>query len=144
MNPRSSQTTGAFTLVELSIASSITTLLAVGMFMGVILLQKSFRACQHHATSQIQQLRLLDYMSLDLRRAVDVHKRADGGFDALIPDFYQAQSGGTSRNIPGHFDLNDTVREPQRNDDRVQYGGAPITVSYYKQGTKVYRRYNGL
>ena len=76
------------TIVELLISSAITAVLASVLAVGLFMTQKSFLAAQHYAKSQCAQLRILDYIALDLRRSLSVTPRSDGGLDLTIPDYY--------------------------------------------------------
>src|SRR5262245_24986910 len=98
------------TLVEILIAMSVTSIMVAGLTLGSMMLHRSFRAVRHHATNQIQQLRLMDYISLDLRRAVKIDKRTDGGMNMQVPSYYIPRV--SSRAIPGYYDVADTPRQP--------------------------------
>jgi hypothetical protein len=113
--------TSGMTVVELLMASAVTSVLTAAMFVGSITLQKSFRASQHYAQSQSSQLRLLDYVSLDLRRALTVQVPQRDRIELTIPNFYNADG---------------SVRDPEiaRGSDGwmgIKYGAAPVNVAYY-------------
>src|SRR5205809_7356711 len=77
------------TLVEVIIAAAITSTLAGIFAISLVTVEQSFAASEHHAASQAAQLRILDYISRDLRRALTVTARAGGnGLDLTIPDYY--------------------------------------------------------
>jgi len=61
-----------FTLVELLIATGISGVIGAALLTGSVIMQKSFAASRHHIDAQAEQLRLIDYMGLDLRRALKV------------------------------------------------------------------------
>jgi type II secretory pathway pseudopilin PulG len=113
----------AFTLAELMVAMSITGLLCGALITGSISLQKSFAASRHHVLAQAEQMRLMDYMNLDLRRALSVSTTTDR-LTLTIPDFY---------------DSSEQPRDPYIKDGRVIYGPVPKTIVYYKEGGVIYR-----
>jgi hypothetical protein len=112
------------------VSAGITSLLAAGMFTAVTAVQKSTAATNHHMRSQIQQARLLDYISRDLRRALTVNVAAKDGEETLkltIPDFYDAAG---------------SPREPVITKGNIVYGDAAgVQVSYVKKGNQVLRRF---
>ena len=121
-----------FTLAELMVSVSVLAILTSALTVGLITVRKSFLASEHHGLSQVRQLRIIDYISLDLRRALTVKARADGGVDLTIPDYY------------ANADTRDrTARLPKVVNGDVRYGDASVPVSYYKRGAKIYRSYNG-
>ena len=113
----------AWTFAELMVAMSISSLLCAGLITGSLVLQKSFIACRHHILAQSEQMRLTDYMNLDLRRALSV-STASGRLTMTIPDYYD------SFNQP---------RDPQIKNGLAVYGSSPKTVTYYKDGATIYR-----
>jgi hypothetical protein len=119
------------TLTETMVSCAVSVVVLGGVVVGLIAFQRSFLASAHHARSQVAQLRLVDCIALDLRRALHVAARSDGGIDVDIPDYYESGSGVTPR-------------QPRLVAGRVTYGTAPLRVSYYRRGESVYRLYNGI
>lgn len=113
----------AWTLAELMIAMSITSLMTAGLIAGAITIQRSFVASRHHVESQAQQMRLMDFMTLDLRRALTVDA-GDGVLTLTIPDYY-----GTDGE----------PRDPHISGGQALYGPTPTTISYYQTGASIYR-----
>jgi type II secretory pathway component PulJ len=120
-------------LTEMLIASAVTAVLAAGLLTGISTLQRSFKASQHHAKSQVEQGRLISYVSRDLRRAISVKIDQFGGAQRLvltIPDFYD------DANHP---------RDPRIRNDEIEYADPAlaepefVTVAFYKQGSTIYR-----
>ncbi len=117
-----------WTLTELMVATSISTMLSAGLITAVISLQKSFLASRHHIIAQSEQMLLLDYMGLDLRRALSVSTSATE-LSITIPDYYNASG---------------TPRDPQIQGSQAAYGPTPKTIRYYKSGTAIYRTEAGI
>ena len=118
-----------FTLPEVLIATSVFSIMAAAIFGVSIAVQKNYRACRHQMRSQSEQMRVLDYMALDLRRALTV-STGDNQLTLTIPDYYTSSG---------------TPRDPVISSGRVVYGDAaqPVTVSYYKQGNTIFRESGG-
>src|SRR5688572_521300 len=83
-----------YTLAELLVSFAVCGVITAGMFTTITALRKSSNASEHHAQSQVQQARLVDYISRDLRRAVKVSvDTIEAGGERLnltIPDYYDA------------------------------------------------------
>lgn len=122
-----SQCSAGWTLSEAMVGMALTSLLSGALITGAIFLQKSFVASRHHIVAQAQQMRLLDYMNLDLRRALTV-STVNGRLTLTIPDYY---------------DSLDEPRDPRIENGLAVYGTSPRTVTYYKEGERVYRSDGG-
>ena len=117
---------------ELLIASAVTCVIAAGMALGMSSLQHSFVAADHHAKSQLEQARLMDYIARDLRRATSV-----------AVDNYQGAQRITLA-IPDYYDGLGLPRDPVIVGSGVTYGNAasPVSISYYKSGSTLFRSIN--
>jgi prepilin-type N-terminal cleavage/methylation domain-containing protein len=129
----------AMTLPEILVATAILSLVTAALMVGITTLQRTFRASQHHAKSQIEQARLLDYVARDLRRALTVAVDTFDGSSRIkitIPDYYDEKGtpDDTSDDVP---------RQPKIVGRTIEYGDAPVNVSYYKQGSTIFRNYRG-
>ena len=116
------------TLLELLFATSITGVMVGGLLVGAVLIQRSFAASRHYLDAQAAQVRLIDYMSLDLRRALTV-STSENQLSLTIPDFYSSDG---------------EPRTPMIQGSSAVYGGAAPSISYYKQGSTIYRRAGGV
>lgn len=121
-------------IVELVVSTAVTSLLAAGMLVGIVTVQRSAKAAQHHAKSQVEQSRLLDYVCRDLRRALTVMVDTHEGTQRIqitIPDFY---------------DTDGQPRDPVISSGSVFYGDRanPVRVAYYKSGSVIYRSVNDI
>ena len=120
-------------LAEMLIAAAVTSVLAAAMLTGISTLQRSFRAAQHHAKSQIEQTRLLSYIARDLRRALTVDVDTFAGSERL------------TLTIPDYYDNANKPRDPRIRNDAIEYGDPalaapdPVTVRFYKSGPTVFR-----
>jgi prepilin-type N-terminal cleavage/methylation domain-containing protein len=129
----------AMTLPEVMVAAAILSLVMASLVVGVSTLQRTFRASQHHSKSQIEQARLLDYVARDLRRALEVSVDTFEGSSRIniqIPDYYD------EKDTPN--DSSDDVPRQARIVGRnIEYGSAPVLVTYYKSGSTIFRDYRG-
>jgi hypothetical protein len=116
------------TLSELMVALAIATGLSAGMVVGAVTIQKSFIASRHYVNGQAQQLRLLDYMNLDLRRALTVNCTG-GQLTLTIPDYYNGLG------VPN---------DPIISNGKVSYGTGTTRISYAKSGSTISRNVNGV
>ncbi len=116
-----------WTLTELLVAVSITTMLSAGLITALVSMQKSFLASRHHIVAQSEQMLLLDYMGLDLRRALSV-TTSTTELAITIPDYYDGAG---------------QARDPQIQGSEAAYGPTPKTVRYYKTGSAIYRNDGG-
>ena len=120
-----------WTLTELMVAMSISTMLSAGLITAIISLQRSFLASRHHIVAQSEQMLLLDFMGLDLRRALSVTTSATE-LTITIPDYYQTVAG------------KEVARDPAIQGSQAVYGPTPKTIRYYKTGTVIYRNEAGV
>jgi hypothetical protein len=118
-----------FTISELLVAATVATVLSAALITGAVVIQKNFIASSRYARNVAQQIRLLDFVSLDLRRALTVTNDSSG-LTVTIPDFYDASG---------------KPRTPLVTSGKVSYGNSasPKVVRYYKQGSSVIRSFNG-
>ena len=118
-----------FTLPEVMIAAAIGGVVIGAFLVAATTLQRAFVATQAYSASKRDQMRLTDYLALDLRRALTVQSTATGNtiLTVTIPDYYD--SDGVPR-IPTISKLVANYGNPN----------APVTVVYSRQGSSVYRK----
>ena len=122
--------TSGHTLVEVLVASACMAILSAGLLVGIMSIQKSYLACSHHVTAQTQQMRLTDYMALDLRRASTV-VTSGSTLTLTIPDYYAVDP------VTGVK----TPRMPTLSGGYAVYGNdanSPV-VRYYQEGEYIKR-----
>src|SRR5688572_734726 len=123
-----------FSLPELLVSATLIAVIAAGLLTTLTALQKSASASQHHATSQLSQARIMDYISRDLRRALSVVVDSTEGGERLTVT------------IPEYRGSDGMPRDPAIIGDSVSYGsaGSSITVTYYRRAGVFYRSVNGV
>jgi prepilin-type N-terminal cleavage/methylation domain-containing protein len=118
-----------FTLVELMLAAAIGAVVCAAGLAALVNLQKSYTATEQYATSLTDQMRLVDYLTMDLRRSKTVNFDADGnGVMLELPDYYYFNASDTKRTYP----LPNTPTVPDDH-SRALYGNAttPPRVYYH-------------
>jgi Tfp pilus assembly protein PilW len=129
MNRRLSS--AGFTITELLVACTLSSLLLAGLVEGALALQRGYSAAQHQILCQEDEMRVIDYITRDLRRAGSVT--------------ISNQNRMLTLTLPDQVDLAaSTLRMPSIVNGVVQYGNTPATVSYYVSGTAFVRKENGV
>lgn len=120
---------GGFTISEMLISGAVASVLSMIMIVGAVVIQRNFIASDRYARNVAHQTRLLDFLAMDLRRALAVSS-VNGQIRITIPDFY---------------DSNGAPRNPVIAGGAIHYGGvgASQQVVYYRDGSKMIRSQNG-
>ena len=128
----------AFTLTEVTMTIAMASVILGAIMVASLTLQKSLQASQDYTNGMAAQLRVMDYIGLDLRRAMTVTAPAGHIFDVQIPDYYDSSSKPRQPNLPptNSFSF-------QNNSYPLYYGTGTIPVSYSQVGTNIVRNYNG-
>ncbi len=108
-----------------------------------VTLQKSFQATSDYTLGLTAQTRVLDYIGLDLRRAITVNgtKTGTDSFDLnmTIPNYYDTSK--PSAPVPRALNMPPTKAS---NGTLLFYGTGTIPVSYRQVGSTIVRIYNGV
>jgi prepilin-type N-terminal cleavage/methylation domain-containing protein len=116
-----------FTLAELSISVAIFSIVSIGLLMGFTSLERSYAATSVYTINHADQLRISDYLAMDLRRATAV----------------QAAQNDTSIYIPSYYDANGAIQTPALDGNgSVYYGdkGSSVKIRYYLSDGSMYRQ----
>ena len=95
--------------------------------MGFTALERNYTAATDFALNHADQMRISDYLALDLRRALAV----------------TAATNDTTIQIPSYYDGNNNPQTPTLDGTGgVYYGasGSYVSVRYYLSGSTIYRR----
>ena len=133
-----------FTLVEVMVSACVAGVILGGLVLGTVALQTVVSAADEYTRASADQLRVLDYVARDVRRATTVTTSADGKtLTVTLPD-YVDMTVNTSGNPPG---LQRIPLITPGSQTPVQYGVGPsytpITVSYFMTGQSVIRQTGG-
>jgi type II secretory pathway component PulJ len=118
---------GGFALSEILISTSIFSAISIGLLMGFVSLERNFVATADFATNHADEMRISDYLALDLRRALAV----------------QTVQNDTTISIPNYYDSSGNPQMPTLDGNGgVYYGasGSSVAVRYYLLGNTIYRR----
>lgn len=118
---------GGYALAELLISSSIFCSISMGLLMGFTSLERNYAATTDFSVNHADEMRISDYMALDLRRAISV----------------QAARNDTIIYIPAYYDQTGNPQTPTLNGDGgVNYGasGSSVKIHYYLMAGSIYRQ----
>lgn len=120
-----------FTIVEMSMSVTCGLMILAAVVTAGVALQRSFMAVEGYSIAEGDQLRIQDYIALDLRRANSATVDSVANIITLtLPAFYDA-NGNT---LPPIYDSSNST---------LQYNnGATVTVSYYLSGSNFMRQVN--
>src|SRR5438477_13135970 len=88
-----STTSRAFALSELMFSTIIFAAISLGLILGFIALERNYAATTDFATNHADEMRISDYLALDLRRALTL-QAAHNDTTIWIPRYY-AINGST-------------------------------------------------
>jgi hypothetical protein len=115
-----------FTLVEMMTSVACGSLILAALMAGSVALQRSFAAVEGYSTTEGNQLRVLDYVAMDCRRALSA----------------TVASNTLTLTVPQYYKPNGTDFAPAFNSatNAVQYnGGATYTIQYSQSGSNFVR-----
>ena len=135
-----------FSLGEMMIAMSIASVLLVATIMTTISLQKSFNAVDDYFATHMQQVRIIDYLGRDVKRAVAVNTSLDKqSITVTIPNYLIKEGDAEAIANPA---LIGTPRTPTitrtRSGQMVDYGTGSTTVIYAVNDLAITRTENGV
>lgn len=137
--------THGFTLAELALAIGIGSLVLGAIVTSSIALLKALNAVDNYFGTQMQQIRIIDYLNRDVKRGLSVITSADLQSVTITIPNYIIQAGdpeaianpslvGSSRTPT----ISNTPSGPQ-----VNYGSSTTTVVYSISGSSIFRTENG-
>jgi type II secretory pathway component PulJ len=121
------KTHGGFAISELIVSTSIFCSISLGLLMGFTSLERNYVATSDFSLNHADEMRISDYMALDLRRAVSV----------------QAAENDTTIYIPAYYDQTGNPQTPTLDGQGgVFYGvsGSSVRVHYYLLAGTIYRQ----
>ena len=135
----------AFTLTEIMVAMSISGLVLGTTLTSSTSLQKSFNAIDNYFATHMQQIRIVDYLSRDVKRGLVVTTSADLQTVTVTVQNYIIQEGDPEALIdPARIG---TPRTPTMTYTpsgwQVNYGPTTSTVVYSINGMSILRTENG-
>jgi type II secretory pathway component PulJ len=116
-----------FAISELIISTSIFCSISLGLLMGFTSLERNYAATTDFSTNHADEMRISDYMALDLRRAVSV-QAATNDVTIYIPNYYDQTGAPQTPTLDGQ--------------GGVYYGasGSSVKMHYYLMAGTIYRQ----
>jgi len=116
-------------LLEIMISLGCGSLLLAAVLTAGVALQRSFMAVEGYSISQGDQLRVLDYIAMDCRRAVSATV-VNNTLTVTVPSYYGVDGKPKDPSFSGTGAL--------------QYGVGTVPISYYRSGSNFMRQVNGV
>src|SRR5215472_4351059 len=136
----SSHNVAGSTMAELMIGVGLSSLIAAAAITASVALQKSFNAVDNFFATQMQQIRIVDYLSRDVNRGLSVTTSVDLQSVTVSVPNYIIQTGDPEAGDPS---LIGTPRTPTisytSSGPQVNYTAAPSTVVYQINGMSIVR-----
>jgi Tfp pilus assembly protein FimT len=127
----------AFTLIEMLMTMAGSSVVLTALIVGGVALMRSFTAVEGYSFSDGDQLRVSDYIALDVRRALTASVDANNVLTITIPNYYDANNSNpkwsNAHALDPSFDTNGAIR----------YGAGTTTIKYYKLSSNFIREVNG-
>src|SRR5438874_13639970 len=146
MKIKSSQTVAGFTLSEMLVSVSLISIVLAAAITSGVTLQKSFSAVDNYFSTQMQQIRIIDYLNRDVKRGLIVTTSVDLQSVTMSVPKYIIQTGDPEAiSDPGTVG---TPRTPTVNYTtsgwQVNYSPSTTTVVYSISGNSILRTENGV
>src|SRR2546423_792795 len=116
-----------YVMAELIVGCSIFSSISLGLLMGFTALERNYAAATDFTQNHADEMRISDYMAMDLRRAIAV----------------QAAKNDTTIFIPAYYDQTGTPRTPALDGQGgVIYvaSGSSVRIHYYFVAGTIYRQ----
>ena len=132
-----------FTLAEILTAMAIAVVIFAAIITASLAMQKSFNAVDHFFATHIQQVRIIDYLNRDVKRALIATTSVDHQTVTLTIPKYIIQSGDTE--AVSNPSLVGAMRSPTMSTTtgQVNYGTTTSTVVYSINGASILRTEDG-
>jgi len=137
MNLSTGRSASGLTLVEMLMTMASSSIVLAALIIGGVALQRSFAAMEGYSIAQGDQLRVSDYISMDVRRALTASVDNNNALTVIIPNYYDANNDNpkwsNAHAIAPSFDANGAIK----------YGGGTTTIKYYQLASNFIREVNG-
>jgi len=135
-----------FTLAEILTAMAIAVVIFAAILTASLAMQKTFNAVDNYFATHIQQVRIIDYLNRDVKRALIVTTSADQQTVTLTIPKYIIQSGDAE--AVSNPSLVGAMRSPTISTTtsgvQVNYGTTTSTVVYSINGASILRTEDGV
>ena len=145
MKLNSSARNHGFTIVEIMIAAAASAVIFGATLTSTSALQKSFNAIDNYFATHMQQIRIVDYLSRDVKRGLVVTTSVDLQTVTITTPNYIIQAGDPE--AVANPALVGTPRTPTitytPSGPQVNYGNTTSTIVYSINGLSILRTENG-
>jgi Tfp pilus assembly protein PilW len=128
---------GAFTLLEMLMTMASSSIVLAALIISGVALQRSFAALEGYSIAQGDQLRVSDYISMDVRRALTASVDNNNVLTVTIPNYYDANN-----NNPKWSNAH-PVAPSFGAGGAIQYAAGTTTIKYYQLASNFIREVNG-
>ena len=139
-------TNKGFTLAETTVGLSISSIVLAAAITASVGLQKSFNAIDAFFATHMQQIRIIDYLSRDVKRGLVVTTSVDLQSVSITMPKYLIEAGDAE--ALANPALIGTPRTPtisySRSGSQVNYGSSTSSVVYAINGQSILRTENGV
>jgi prepilin-type N-terminal cleavage/methylation domain-containing protein len=146
MKLKTSQSIAGFTLSEMLVSLSLSSIVLTAAITSGVSLQKSFAAVDNYFSTQMQQVRIIDYLNRDVKRGLIVTTSVDLQSVTMNLPNYIIQTGDSE--AVANPSLVGTPRTPTvaytSSGWQVNYSASTTTVVYSISGNSVLRTENGV
>jgi hypothetical protein len=128
----------AFSLVEVLVTSASSSILLASLILGGVALQRSFAAVEGYSMAGGDQLRVSDYIAMDVRRALTASvDDTNKVLTITIPNYYDANNDNPK------WSNAHPMAPSFAATGAVQYAAGVTTIQYYKLASNFVRSVNG-
>jgi type II secretory pathway component PulJ len=146
MKLKTSPKTAGFTISEMLVSVSLSSIVLAAAITCGVSLQKSFNAVDNYFTTHMQQIRIIDYLNRDVKRGLIVTTSVDLQSVTMSLPNYIIQSGDPE--AVGNPSVVGTPRTPTiaytSSGWQVNYSPSTTTVVYSISGSSILRTENGV
>jgi prepilin-type N-terminal cleavage/methylation domain-containing protein len=135
-----------FTLVETTVGLAISSIVFLAAIMASVGLQKSFNAVDNFFATHMQQIRIIDYLSRDVKRGLVVTTSVDLQSVSITVPKYIIQAGDPEALAdPSTIGMPRTpIVSYSRSGSQINYGSSTGSVVYSISGQSILRTENGV
>jgi Tfp pilus assembly protein PilW len=146
MKLKTSQTIAGFTIGEMLVSLSLSSIVLAAAITSGVSLQKSFAAVDNYFSTQMQQIRIIDYLNRDVKRGLIVTTSVDLQSVTMNLPNYIIKTGDSE--AVANPSLVGTPRTPTiaytSSGWQVNYSASTTTVVYSISGSSILRTENGV
>jgi len=137
MNLSTDRSASGLTLLEMLMTMASSSIVLAALIVSGVALQRSFAAMEGYSIAQGDQLRVSDYISMDVRRALTASVDNNNALTVTFPNYYDANNDNpkwsNAHAVAPSFDANGAI----------QYAAGVTTVKYYQLASNFIREVNG-